>query len=322
MSTPFNVIPGSNAEKAVQEIAGLTFEQANIVSNITPILEKYGVDSVTTSAVEAAATKLAENPRMDLSYLAQGLVGTSVADPRVAGNDAKARVAAGQENLSTAEQEMLAITAAGDAAEAAGADRSLAEAEAGKAISQGMSPQMAAYAGAAAAAAVAAANNPVGNPGIEIFGYLQALVQGLVMETYLKTEDKTVASSTNWKIVNNFIQTTTGQLHVYCKNYIADAKSDVSDSDFSFGIYQKGYTMEAVDPEMTTGISVGVSGASYTRYDYKIISLAVYKETIFAWDFYISPLGTTKMNQSDTDTDKTKHKTVVGIHSRSNTKFH
>lgn len=321
MSGPFNVIPNSNADKALQEAAGLRFDQGgSLSSKISPILKKYGVDTVTQSAVEAAADQLAANPNMDVPRLAQGLVGTAVSDPRVAANQAKSYVES-QKGLTAEQEKQVAITAAGDAAEDAGADRASAEAEAANAISQGVSPAMAASAGAAIAVTAAVTSNPAANPGIEIFGHLKALVQGLVTETYLKTEDKTVTSTTDWKMGNSFIQTTSGQLHVYCKDYYAEADHDVSQRQWSIGLYQKGYTMTAPDPVFVTGGSLSLLGFAFSKYTDKILSFALNKEVLFGFDLYTAILGTAKTNITDEDVQKRKQKYVFGLHSRSRTNF-
>ena len=320
MSRPFNVIPNSNADKAVQEVAGLNFDGGSLSSRISPVLKRYGVDTVTQSAVEAAADQLAANPNMDVQYLAQGLVGTAVSDPRVAANQAKTYVES-QAGLTLEQRNQVAITAAGDAAEDAGADRRSAEAEATNAISQGATPAMAAYAGAAIAVAAAVSSNPVGNPGIEIFGHLKALVQGLVTETYLQKEAKTVDSTTDWTMGNSFIQTTTGTLHVNCKDYYAEAESDLSERDKSIGVYQRGYTMTAPEPRFITLGSASLLGFTYANYSDKILSFAVNKEVLFGVDFYTAIMGTTKTNISDEDVAKRKQKYMFGLHSRNRTNF-
>jgi hypothetical protein len=321
MSGPFNVIPNSNAARAVEEVARLNFAQITPLSTqLSPILERYGVDTVTRSAVETAADQLASRPGMDVPYLAQGLVGTAVSDPRVAANQAKAYVES-QQGLTADQQGQLAITAAGNAAEDAGADRSSAEAAAADALSQGATPQMAAYAGAASAVSAAVSSHPAGSPGIEIFGYLKALVQGMVYETYLGKENKEVTLDTHWTMGDSFIQTTGGQLLVECREYRAEAKTDESVRKWSVGSYVKGYTMEAPAPVFVTVAGLSATVASVAAYSSKIISLAAVKEVLFVSDFYVALMGTTKTNVSDEDIRKRKDKFLVGIHARGRTNF-
>lgn len=321
MSGPFNVIPNSNAARAVEEAARLNFaDGVPLSSKLSPILQRYGVDTVTQSAVEAAADQLASRPGMDVPYLAQGLVGTAVSDPRVAANQAKAYVE-GQGALTAEQERQLAIAAAGNAAQDAGADRATAEAAASDALSSGASPQMAAYAGAATAVSAAVSSSPAGGPGIEIFGYLKALVQGMVYETYLGSEDKQVSLKTDWTMGGSFIQTTAGQLHIECEEYRAEAKTDVSEREWSAGFYIKGYTMEAPAPVFTTLVGFSVTPLSTAIYSRKIISLAAVKEVAFAADFYVALLGTTKTNLTDEDIRKRKEKFLVGIHARGRTNF-
>lgn len=180
---------------------------------------------------------------------------------------------------------------------------------------------MAAYAGAANAVAVAVGSNPGANPGIEIFGHLRALVQGMVYETYLQKENKDVTLKTEWDIGDSFIQTTGAQLHVKCREYFAEAETDVSQRDWSVGLYQKGYTMEAPAPEFVTGVAVSAAGMAYAEYHGKIVSVAVSKDVIFACDFYTAILGTTKRTHTDEDIRMRKQKYLFGIHSRSRTNF-
>src|SRR3546814_11400647 len=86
---------------------------------------------------------------------------------------------------------------------------------------------MASQAGATAAATTAAANGK--NPStLEVFGYLQAMVQGMVVETYLKTEKKFVTGPTTWDVTNIFVQTVAKTLPINCANYHALAAHDVS----------------------------------------------------------------------------------------------
>lgn len=324
MSGPFNVLPNSLAERAVNEVAALDFSDIATVplsSKISPILDKYGVDPVTQSAVEAAADSLASRPETNISELAQGLIGSAVSDPRVAGNQAKLSVEEGQPGLTDEQQEEAAITAAGDAAEDAGADRSVAEREAKDALSQGVSPAMAAYAGAAIAVTAAVSANPAANPGIEIFGYLKALVTGMVRETYLKEENKDVKLKTTWTIGGDFIQTTSSEFKVICKDYFAEAESDSAESDSSSGDYKKGYRMECPAPNFTRVASWSVAWAKADSRYQKISSMAAYKLTIFGVDCYAAILGTARRNVTDEKVQERKDKYLIGIHSRSRTNF-
>src|SRR3546814_6969188 len=100
---------------------------------------------MTRTAVGEAATQLAGDPaHPDTSALAQQLVGTAVADPKVAGNQAKSRVLA-QPDLPEQQQKDLAVKAAGEEAKKAGGSSSVAQDQAREAMNQGATPAMAAY---------------------------------------------------------------------------------------------------------------------------------------------------------------------------------
>jgi len=294
MSAPFNVIPGSDADKAAQQIGLLDLKPGNIGTHVADVLNQYGVGPLTTSAASEAASQLARNnPRADLSGLAKGVVGSAVADPSVAASKARQRVSEGSAGLTSQQQNELAATVAGEEAAKAGGSASAAQDKTREAISQGLSPAMAAQAGAAAAVALAVAANP-SSPGLEIYGYLKALVQGLVTETYLGTEKKTVVNETDWKITNSYIQTTSSKLTMDCLNYRAEAEHDESIIDRSNSIYWGGYTMESPNPLSKSWFSFGYSSLTGAVHWQKTAAIAPIKEIGFLGDFYVAAVTTKK----------------------------
>ncbi|CAP41956.1 hypothetical protein [Bordetella petrii] len=295
MSTPFNILPGSSAESAVKETRLLRpLRPDNVAEQIMPIMERYGVDSMTRTAVGEAATQLAGDPaHPDASALAEQLVGTAVADPKVAGNQAKNRVLA-QPDLPEQQQKDLAVQAAGEEAAKAGGSSSVAQEQAREAMNQGASPAMAAYVGAAAAVSIAVANNSASS-GLEIFGHLKALVQGMVIETYLKTENKTVLGKTTWTIGNSLVQTTSDKLSIHCDYYYAEAPTDISELDTSSTRYWGGYYMRSPIPLSMTGASFTGSVNRSSVYYAKMGSAGVVKETLVPLDIYVAAFGTARV---------------------------
>ncbi|MDM9559766.1 MULTISPECIES: hypothetical protein [Bordetella] len=329
---PFDVLPGSSAAAAAAEAGRKTYELTGFGSSLTPILEKYGVDPVTAAAVSAAGDQLAmrQDPAQcripmsseEMSGLAESLVGSAVADPRVAGNQARNAVQNADPGLSKSELEALAATEAGDAAEAAGGDRALAEAKARDAMAQGVAPAMAAYAAAASAAATAVSGNPDSSPGIEIFGYLKALVQGLVTETYLAKETKTVQNATNWTIGATFVQTTTGTLRINCNKYLADAETDHVDIDHTMSHYKAGYEVEAPSPVFRTSTSVTAATQLNAVYWARTTSAAAYKRVMFILDIYAAALGTQNNFLQKNVTDKLVARCLLMLIQKNITFFH
>ncbi|MBV7481796.1 hypothetical protein [Bordetella sp. BOR01] len=290
MTLPFNILPDSDAAKAVEEVRLLDLNAQNLDQQIAPILQKYNVDPVTGAAIgETARQIVASNPNIGLQPLAESLVGTAVADPRVAGYNAREAVRAGG-NLSQSEQEELAVQAAGVEAEKAGGDKAVAEGKAKEALSQGASPEMAAQSAAAAAVSAAVANN-AGPSGLEIFGYLKAMVKGVVIETIKGDERHEVTGQTLWDIQSGaFIQTTANDLNINCTEYHAEARHDVSRRSFAANVYVKGYYMESPSPWALTGLSASIAGASASAYAF-IYSFGGLKTTHAKKDLYFAGIG-------------------------------
>ncbi|MBO1111811.1 hypothetical protein [Bordetella petrii] len=323
MGTPYAVLPGSDAAAAAAEAAAKQYTLDGFGESLSQILAEHGVDPVTSAAVSAAGEQLAQRPggtpmaEEELPGLAESLVGAAVADPRVAGGQARTAVEENAAGLSKSEQEALAITAAGDAAEDAGADRATAEQKAREAIAAGVPPAAAAEAGAASAAAIAVTSNPDASPGIEIFGYLKARVQGLVTETYLADENKKVTGLTQWKIEKGpFFQTTAGELHINCKNYLAQADIDHVDTAQSNTKYLAGYETTAPSPSFSNNMGFFGATAVNAAYWVRTSSAAAYKRTVFGLDFYIALLGTQNTSSNNWIVDKFIMRHIVSIHAR------
>lgn len=320
MTRPFNIIPGSDAEHAMQEIAKTDLTHGNLAGGMKQVLDKYGVSPLTSSAATEAAQQLAgNNPQINTSELAQNIVGSAVADPTVAANKAMADVAA-QQGLSLEEKQEYAVAAAGREAIKAGADGPAAQQQARQAMDQGMTPEQAAYAGTAAAVAAAVANNPSPS-GFEIYGYLKAMVQDLVMETYLGTEKKDVTNVTTWNIGSTWLQTTSTSLTINCSNYTAEAKDDTSILDKSKNFYWGGYTMTSPNPVSKSWFSLSMSGVTTSTYGYKIASIAALKTVAPMRDLYVALLSTDKFTKKDLRAGKIVCKTMLHICRRAKTIF-
>ncbi|WP_459617463.1 hypothetical protein [Bordetella sp. 2513F-2] len=312
MTLPFNVLPGSDAASAVEAVRQLDLRSDMLDQQLAPILQRYNVDPVTTAAVGETARRItANNPNIALQPLAESLVGTAVADPRVAGNNARQAVLAGGSDLSRPEQEQLAIQAAGIEAEKAGADKAVAEAKAREALSQGASPEMAAQSAAAAAASAAVANNPSAS-GLEIFGYLKAMVQGVVIETNLSNERHEVTGNTDWIIRGAFVQNTAQTLEINCNEYHAQAQHDISRRSFAANIYLLGYYMTSPDPWTITGLSVSFSGATTAGYA-KILSPGLIKTMKIKKDLYLSGITVGEAKDTFHRTHKVIDKALVTV---------
>jgi len=287
----FVPLPGSDAEaavNAVRGIQGLTID--NFDASVAPIWETYNIDPVTASAVsETAHNVMARDPNADIDTVAQDLVGRTVADPSVAGNNAREAVLRGSEGLSPGQQQKLALDAAGDAAEKAGADRATAESKAQEALDNGASPEVAAESAATAAAAEALIKNPASFDsvsGFDIMGYLKAMVQGVVIETNLGTETHTVKEQTWWNIDGSFVQTTADALTINCHQYHAEADTDIAESPVSMNFYLQGYEMNSPRPYTFSLLSLAGSALTASAY-VNITSLGVVKTTVATRDLYL-----------------------------------
>ncbi|HYG42529.1 MAG TPA: hypothetical protein VEA17_06375 [Bordetella sp.] len=287
----FVPLPGSDAEaavKAIQSVPDLTID--NFDASVAPIWEKYNIDPVTAEAVsETAHNVMSTDPNANMSTVASDLVGRTVADPSVAGNNAREAVHQGSEGMSPSQQAKLAVDSAGDAAESAGADRATAESKAQEALDNGASPEMAAESAATAAASEALISNPAsfdGVSGFDIMGYLKAMVQGVVIETNLSTETQTVKGETWWNIDGAFVQTTANELTINCQKYHAEASTDISESPVGMNFYLKGYEMYSPNPFTFSGLSLAGSIATASAYGF-ISSLGVVKTTVATRDLYL-----------------------------------
>jgi len=287
----FVPIPGSDAEAAVNEIRNipnLTID--NFDEMVAPIWEKYNIDPVTAEAVsETAHNVMSRNPKANMDTVAEDLVGRTVADPSVAGNNAREAVHRGSEGLKPSEQNQLAVKAAGDAAEKAGGDRATAESKAQEAIDKGASPEMAAESAATAATAEALVKNSASFAdvsGFDIMGYLKAMVQGVVIETNLGTETHTVKGETWWNIDGSFVQTTANELTINCNKYHAEADTDIAESPVSMNFYLQGYKMTSPNPFTFSGLSLAGNGATTSGY-INVTSLGFIKTTVATRDVYL-----------------------------------
>lgn len=323
----FKPIPGSSAADAIREIASRELTRGNISSEIDAVLRQYGVDPMTRAAASESAARIVQNnpptdthAGVDINQLAQDLVGNAVADPRVAANKAAAGVDALDPSLSRAEQNAQAVAIAGEQAAAAGGDRATAESKTREALAQGVPPRQAAMAGAAAAVSIALADNPSPS-GLEVFGHFRALVQGLVMETYLADERKEVTNLSHWDVTNSFIQTTALDLTINCKDYLATADHDESIIDKSASAYIGGYHMYALFPFSATITSGNIAGASTTVNWAKMSSIAPYKEIGFLGDYYIALVGTEVTEQHQTNAQNKIRQTGMAIVNAAKVKF-
>lgn len=315
MALPFNVLPNSDAARAIEAVRALELSRDTLDEQLEPILRGYKVDSVTRAAVgESARRVTATNPDIALQPLAESLVGSAVADPRVAGNNARETVKGGSK-LSRSEQEALAIKAAGDEAERAGASRESAEGKARVALSKGASPEMAAQSAAAAAASQAVASHSNGST-FEIFGHLKALVQGVVIETIEGNESYEVTGNTTWKIDNALIQTTADTLEVNCTNYHAEAGHDVSRSTYVANMYLLGYYMTSPNPWTITGLSAAFTATTNAAY-VNIFSPGVVKTAKIKRDLYASGLTVGEARDTVKQVKKMSHRGVIKIKQKS-----
>lgn len=322
----FTPIPGSSAADAVARVSRLTLDQSNIQSSVMDVLLDSGVDRMTASAASEAAAQIASNnptirdpvtgevtkQGVDLQNLAQNLVGNTVADPRVAANSAGTRVDQLPASLSDQERADQAVAIAGEEAAKAGASSSAAQDKTREALAAGMSPRDAAVAGTAAAVSIAVANNPSPS-GLEIFGYLNAMVQGLVMETYLGTETRTINNFSEWTVDNSFIQNTAGALTVNCSHYRATADHDESIAEHSVGIYSGGYEMYALHPLTAVGGSASGALLSTAVTWAKLSSIAPLKEIAFGGDFYVTLLTTEVTEDQRKNARKNLQNSVISL---------
>lgn len=330
----FTPIPGSAAAQAMEGVSRLALDSSNVGRHIKTILVDYGVDRMTASAASEAAMQIAaENPTIvdptsghilqqgvDLQNLARSLIGNTVADPRVAANAAALQVEQLSAGVSDDARAKNAVAIAGEQAAKAGASRAVAESKTKDALAAGMSPREAAMAGTAAAVSLSVANNP-SSSGLEIFGYLKAMVLGLVTETYLGSETKNIQNSSDWTVANNFIQNTVGDLTINCAHYRATADEDDSIADHSEANYVAGYQMYALHPLTIVGASAGFAGVSSSFAWAKWSSIAPLKEIVFAGDFYVTLVGTTVTEEKREKVRQKVRQSVVTFVNAAKVKF-
>jgi len=256
----FEPLENSDAARAMAEIAALDLKPTDIGAQVSPTLDKYGVSPERQiDIIETLTKQAADRSPGDMSELAEDAVGRAVADPRVAGEKAKQTIKDAESSMTDDELAKLAVKAAGDEAERAGASREAAEEQAQKNLDQGMSPAMAAQ--AAATVTAARANNFAA--GFEIFGYLDAVVKGAVIENNLNDEEKTVTNKTFWDIGASLIQVSNNDLTINCRKYHALADHDISFADWARNTYSNGYEMTSPNPKMLTAF--GASAALLTN---------------------------------------------------------
>ncbi|MCD0501503.1 hypothetical protein [Bordetella petrii] len=227
-----NVLPGSNAAQAVDEINHYIQTQG---SNLTPAaleqaikqkIVQYGGDPVTAAAASRTASVLVEQDPARASMIAENVVGATLADPALASNLAKDRVNAHLDGLGadagqlTDEQKKsIAFNEANGVLQDWGvtdtqSSQALQEAV-NQYIDQGASPDVAA---AAAVASVLAQAMP-GVGSFSIFGHLSMLVHGEATYIFNSTETLDVADTavhthlngTKYDMANN-------TLGIYCED--------------------------------------------------------------------------------------------------------
>ncbi|CAM4220285.1 hypothetical protein GCM10027287_52250 [Bordetella muralis] len=262
----FDLATNPEAASAMSAIEALelTPDPTQIGSQIAPIMDRYGVNpSAQVDVIQRIRGRL--KPGMtgdDLNPFVREAVGRAVADPRVAGEQAREAVTEAGQTLKGDDLRQHAVQVAGQKAAMTGASSQDAEVRTQKYLDQGMSPSAAAQAGAMVAVA-----RHMGFPeGFEIFGRLTARVSGLVIETNRGREEKTVTNETVWDIDQSLVQTAIESYAINCHNYKATADHDVSSGNLSMGFHWGGYQMFSPQPISLTGLSVGAAATLNTAY--------------------------------------------------------
>ena len=196
------VLPGSDAASAVDEI-GAYYKQHGrdgLEQAVADIAEKHGADPIKASAMRGAAQEMIDQNPDQAEKIAKHLVGTTIADPAIAGQQASNSISQTIKdqgldyNTLTNEQKTdLAMQAAEKSIADAGGAAMSSDAKAAmrakmqQQIAQGLTP------GQAASAAVVAYMGPqVGSANavgaFDIFGYVTSLVHGEAVFTFKDTE--------------------------------------------------------------------------------------------------------------------------------------
>ncbi len=216
------VLPGSDAARGVDAIGAYykAHGTEGLDSAVQSVIEQYGGDPIKSSAMRGAAQELIEQNPGQAEAIAKHLVGTTLADPSVAADNANRDVIRQMANdgvnpakLTPEQQQKYAMDAAQRAIADAGGPpmdskaRDAMEAQIREQIDAGASP------GQAAAAAVAAYMVPavaaaMSAGGFDIYGYVTFLVHGTVRYDFKAKET---------------INVTDTAIH----NYLADIKYDM-----------------------------------------------------------------------------------------------
>ena len=286
-------------------------DSTTIGSQIAPIMDRYGVNpSVQVDVIQRVKDRL--TPGMsgdDLNSFVREAVGRAVADPRVAGEQAREAVTEAGQNLRGDELKQHAVQVAGQKAEMAGANSQDAKVLAQNYLDQGMSPSAAAQ----AAAMVTAARHMRFPAGFEIFGRLKARVSGLVVETNRGDEAKTVTNETTWQIDQSLVQTASDSYTINCHNYHATADHDVSSGNMSMGVHFGGYQMFSPQPISLTGVSVGATATTNTAYMTSIQGTPYRFANPMAGDFYATLVAVSATGKSKGAETKEVSKQLLDI---------
>lgn len=253
------VLPGSEAAEAVDEVgqhfAGTGTAPAPDAYEkfVKKTIMAHGGDPVTAATSAKTAALLAEDDPSNAQSIAEHVVGTTLADPSVAAQDASNGVTDRlkgmgdkAKNLTDEQQKALAFEQANRAAKNAGIvdtkSSQAMQADINKYIDQGMSPGQAAAAAVAAVAAQSVAMADAGS--FSIFGYLTLLVTGNTHYIFKNKEDMTIANNA----IHNHLSSTTYEMaghdmYVQCTTIKTTASLDTvrAHSGSAIGEYRGSY---------------------------------------------------------------------------------
>lgn len=263
----FDPTKNPEAVRAMSAIEAMELnpDPTQIGPQIAPIMDHYGVNpSAQVDVIQRVRESVTHGGTSgdDLNPFVREAVGRAVADPRVAGEQAREAVIDAGQDRQGDDLKQHAVRVAGQKAAMTGASSQDAEVLAQDYLDQGMSPSAAAQ----AAAMVTAARHMGFPAGFEIFGRLTARVSGLVVETNRGDEEKTVTNETVWDIDQSLVQTAIDKYTINCHNYHATADHDVSSGNLSMGFHWGGYQMFSPQPISLTGLSVGAAATLNTAY--------------------------------------------------------
>lgn len=289
----------------------LTPDPNIIGSQIAPVMDRYGVNpSAQVDVIQRIRERLKPGTDGDdLNSFVQEAVGRAVADPRVAGEQAREAVTEAGQDLQGDDLRQHAVQVAGQKAAMTGASSQDAEVLAQEYLDQGMSPSAAAQ----AAAMVTAARHMGFPAGFEIFGRLKARVSGLVVETNRGDEEKTVTNETVWDIDQSLVQTAIDSYTINCHNYHATADHDVSSGNLSMGFHWGGYQMFSPQPISLTGVSVGVAATLNTAYVTSMQGTPYRFAAPMAGDFYATLVAVSATGKSKGAETKEVSKQLLDI---------